>query len=147
MKKLFLSAVVLLLAASTFANTPTPKISEKALKAFKETFLDAQNVVWTEEASNYQVKFTQQGINTFVQYDPDGNFISSRRYYAGDKLPLDIQCTLKKKYADKTVFGVTELIVGEDVNYYVKMEDAKRWTTVRIDNARNMEVVEKYYKL
>lgn len=87
------------------------------------------------------------GIRTFVKYDDDGNFISSRRYYSAETLPVDIQCKLKKKFADKTIFGVTEYTVGDEINYFVKLEDAKSWTTVKIDGARNMEIAEKYGKL
>jgi hypothetical protein len=145
MKKILLFACVLMITGSSFAGTP--KVSEKALKAFKSTFTDAENVVWTDAANLYIVKFTQQGINTFVKYDEEGNFISSRRYYNSEKLPVDIQCKLKKRYADKTVFGVTEYTIGDEVNYYVKLEDAKSWTTVKIDNTRNMEITEKYQKL
>ncbi|MEO5683327.1 MAG: hypothetical protein ABIQ88_11840 [Chitinophagaceae bacterium] len=146
MKKVFLFAAVLLVAASSFAS-PVPEVSEKALKAFKATFTNAENVVWTDAANLFTVKFTQLGINTFVKYDEEGNFISSRRYYSAEKLPIDIQCQLKKKFADKTVFGVTEYTVGDEINYFIKLEDDKKWTTVRIDNSRNMEVTEKYSKL
>jgi len=146
MKKVsLLFAIVLMITGSAFANTP--KVSEKALKAFKATFTDAENVEWTDAANLYTVKFTQQGISTFIKYDEEGNFISSRRYYFAEQLPIDIQCKLKKRFADKTIFGVTEYIVGDDINYYVKLEDAKTWTTVKIDNARTMEITEKYSKL
>lgn len=145
MKKVILFAAILFVTGSSFAGTNlTP---EKALKAFNATFKDAENVVWTDAGDIYTVKFSQQGINTFVRYDGEGNFISSRRYYAGEQLPVDIQCKLKKKFADKTIFGVTEFIVGDEVNYYVKMQDAKIWLTVKIDNARNIEVTEKYNKI
>ena len=146
MKKVLLFACICMIAASSFANTP-PIVSEKALKAFKATFADAENVVWTDAANSYTVKFTQLGINTFVKYDEEGNFVSSRRYYNAELLPIDIQCKLKKKFADKTVFGVTEFTVGDEVNYYVKLEDAKNWTTVKIDNNRNMEITEKFGKI
>jgi len=146
MKKVLLFACICMIAASSFANTP-PIVSEKALKAFKATFADAENVVWTDAANSYTVKFTQLGINTFVKYDEEGNFVSSRRYYNAELLPIDIQCKLKKKFADKTIFGVTEFIVGDDVSYYVKLEDAKTWTTVKIDNTRNMEITEKFGKI
>ena len=146
MKKVLLFACVCMIAASSFANTP-PIVSEKALKAFKATFADAENVVWTDAANSYTVKFTQLGINTFVKYDEEGNFVSSRRYYNAELLPIDIQCKLKKKFADKTIFGVTEFIVGDDISYYVKLEDAKTWTTVKIDNTRNMEITEKFGKI
>jgi hypothetical protein len=145
MKKVILFACIIMITGSTFANTP--KISEKALKAFKATFKDAENVEWTNAENLYAVKFSQQGINTFVKYDEEGNFISSRRYYRAEQLPVDIQCTLKKKFADKSVFGVTEYTIGDEVNFFVKMEDAKTWITVKVDNARNMEVTEKYQKI
>ena len=54
---------------------------------------------------------------------------------------------LRKRFTDKTIFGVTEFTVGDEVNYFVKLEDAKSWTTVKIDNARNIEVTEKYKKM
>ena len=143
MKKLLFFACVLLIASSSFANKP---VSEKVLKAFNATFAGAENVVWTDSENIFTVKFTQLGITTFVTYDEGGNFISSLRYYFADKLPVDIQCRLKKKFADKTIFGVIEYTVGDEVNYFVKLEDAKTWTTVKIANGRNMDVTEKYKK-
>jgi hypothetical protein len=145
MKKVILFACILFITGRSFAGTP--KVSEKALKAFNATFKDAANVVWTDAENIYTVKFSQQGINTLVKYDEEGNFISSRRYYSGDQLPVDIQCTLKKKFSDKTVFGVTEYTLGDEVNYFIKLEDAKKWMTVKIDNARNIEITEKYQKI
>lgn len=144
MKKVILFACILFVTGSSFAAAP---VSEKALKAFHATFKDAQNVVWSDADNVYTVKFMQQGINTFVRYDEEGNFLSSRRYYQGDKLPVDIQCSLKKKFSNKTIFGVTEYTVDSQVYYYVKMEDAKHWITVKVDNERNMEVTEKYEKI
>lgn len=143
MKKLLFFACVLLIASSSFANKP---VSEKVLKVFNATFAGAENVVWTDAENTYTVKFTQLGITTFVTYDEVGNFISSLRYYFADKLPVDIQCRLKKKFADKMIFGVIEYTVGDEVNYFVKLEDAKTWTTVKIANGRNMDVTEKYKK-
>ena len=150
MKKVILSAAILFVTACSFANTTSlPALTpEKAIKAFKATFKDVQNVSWSDAENDiYTVKFSQQGISTFVKYDGEGNFLSSRRYYNADKLPVDIQCKLKKKFSDRTVFGVTEYSIGDDVNYYVKMEDSKSWITVKIDNGHNLEVTEKYQKL
>ena len=145
MKKVFLFACTLIIAGSLFANATD--VTEKVLKAFKQTFAQAENVVWSDDSKDvYMVKFTQQGIQTSVKYDEDGNFISSLRYYLSDHLPIDILCKLKKKYADKTIFGVTENIIGDEVNYYVKLVDEKNWTTVKIDKYRNMQVTEKYKK-
>ncbi len=146
MKKVFLFSALLLFAAGSFAHAPSPNVNEKVLKVFAETFTEAQNVNWTEMEDIYMVRFTNQGIRTTVKYDADGNFVSSLRYYECDQLPVDIQCKLKKKYPTKKMFGVTEYVVGDDLNYYVKLEDDKTWTTVKIDNYRNMQVTESYKK-
>lgn len=145
MKKVFLFACILVITGSAFANTPG--VNEKVLKAFNATFTDAENVVWSDAPNLYTVRFTHMGIRTFVKYDDDGNFISSRRYYNAETLPVDIQCKLRKRFTDKTIFGVTEYVVGDEISYFIKLEDNKNWTTVRVDGARNMEVTEKYRKL
>ncbi len=111
MKKVLLFACVLTITASAFANTPTPE--KASLKHFKATFTDAENIIWTDAANSYTVKFTQQGINTFVKYDEEGNFISSRRYYFADGLPIDIQCNLRKKFAATKRFLVLPSILLE----------------------------------
>ena len=146
MKKVLFFASLLLFAAGTFASPSKPTVNEKVLKAFTETFTEAQNVLWTEMEDVYMVRFTNQGIRTTVKYDSDGNFVSSLRYYQCDQLPVDIQCKLKKKYPTKKLFGVTEYVVGDDLNYYIKLEDDKTWTTVKIDNYRNMQITESYRK-
>ena len=103
MKKVLMFACALVIAGSSFANTPD--VNEKVLKAFKATFTDAENVEWSDAFSLYTVRFTHQGIRTFVKYDDDGNFISCRRYYNAETLPVDIQCKLRKRFADKKIFG------------------------------------------
>ena len=144
MKKVLLFACSVLLAGSLFAYAPT--VTEKVLKVFAETFSDAKNVSWSEVGDFYMVRFTQQGIRTTVNYDTEGNFLSSLRYYGADKLPVDIQCKLKKKYSDKILYGVTEYVLGDDINYFVKLEDKTTWTTVKVYSDRSMQVTEKYHK-
>jgi YD repeat-containing protein len=145
MKKALLFACALFITASIFANDIN--VSEKALKAFETTFTDAQNVVWTNIDNVYTAKFTQDGVATSVNYDEQGNFISSRRYYQNAKLPIDIQCKLQKQFSGKTVYGVTEIALADNVYYFVKLEDATSWTSLKINGAREIEVLDKLRKL
>ncbi|MBC7902388.1 MAG: hypothetical protein H7Y27_03170 [Gemmatimonadaceae bacterium] len=146
MKKLFTLAFAALLTGSLFANTPDAIVNEKVLKVFLSTFSGAEDVNWTEEENIYSVKFTHQGVRSTVKYDEDGNFLSSLRYYDPSQLPVDVLCKLKKKFPEKTAFGVTEYTIGDEVNFYVKMEDAKNWITVKVDNYRAYVVTEKFKK-
>ncbi|HEY0677343.1 MAG TPA: PepSY-like domain-containing protein [Chitinophagaceae bacterium] len=149
MKKLLAFAVCLvMLNAPTFANVDpsVDNVNEKVLRAFQETFPVVDNVKWKEYDTYYTVSFKQNAIQSEVRYDKDGNFLSSLRYYKEDMLPLSVLHQLKKKYPTKSIFGVTELIVGTDVAYFVKLEDAKTWFTIKADQQGNLSVYEKMKK-
>ena len=160
-KTLLVAACLLTFSAGVFANrnfttgdnpvattgtTPTTTISDKLLQAFRQTFPDAVQVKWTEEPTRYTVSFKQNEILTKVEYDKDGNFVSSLRYYSEKNLPVTVLCQLQKKYPGKTVFGVTELATDASTEYYIKLVDDRNWTTVRSDADGNMQLVEKYKK-
>jgi hypothetical protein len=149
MKKLLAFGVCLvLMTAQSFANVDpsVDNVNEKVLRAFQETFPVVENVKWKEYDAYYTVSFRQHAIQSEVRYDKDGNFLSSLRYYKEDMLPLSVLHQLKKKYANKSIFGVTELIVGSDVAYFIKLEDAKTWMTVKSDAQGNLSVYEKMKK-
>lgn len=149
MKKLLaFAACFVLLTSASFANVD-PKvdnISEKVLRSFQETFPVVDAVKWKEYDNYYTVTFRQHAIMSEVRYDKEGNFLSSLRYYKEDMLPLSVLHQLKKKYSTKTIFGVTELIVGSDVAYFVRLEDEKSWLTVKADQHGSLSVYEKLRK-
>ncbi|PWU00517.1 MAG: hypothetical protein C5B52_08710 [Bacteroidetes bacterium] len=145
MKKLIiLTCSTLLLMASTYARTP--EVNEKVLKAFNETFTNAQQVNWEEKDGSYTVHFTQTTVRYRVNYDLQGNIVSSIRYYDPSMLPTNILSLLKKKHSQKTLYGVTEVTVGSDVAYFIKMFDDKNWYTVKADGSGSNDIVEKYRK-
>ena len=144
-KPLLILVCVMTLTTGVFAADGFT-ISEKILNTFKQTFPDAQQVKWLEQTDRYTVNFKENGILTKIDYDKEGNFISSLRYYTEKNLPINILCRLQKKYADKKVFGVTEMTSDATVEYYIKLEDDQNWITVKSNADGNMQVVEKYRK-
>jgi hypothetical protein len=144
-KNILLTCCLLSLSAGVFAKEEF-SISDKLLQAFKQTFPDAQQVRWAEQEDKYMVNFKQGEILTKIEYDKDGNFLSSLRYYTEKNLPVSILCRLQKKYSDKKVFGVTEMTTDTAVEYYIKLEDANYWLTVKSNADGNMQVMEKYKK-
>ncbi|MBS1660256.1 MAG: PepSY-like domain-containing protein [Bacteroidetes bacterium] len=145
-KNLLITCFMFVLSAGAFAATPNFSISDKLLQAFKQTFPDAQQVKWAEQEDKYMVNFKQGEILTKIEYDKEGNFLSSLRYYTEKNLPVSILCRLQKKYGDKKVFGVTEMTTDASVEYYIKLEDENNFITVRSNADGNMQVVEKYKK-
>ena len=144
MKKLLAILASTLLVVSAYALDPN--VNEKVLKSFKETFSAAEDVKWEEFQNYYTVSFNQSGIQSKVNYDQSGTMLSSLRYYAPQMLPLNIYNRIKKSYAKKEMFGVTEVTFSNEVVYYVKLQDEKAWITLKIDGVGNAEVVEKYKK-
>jgi len=142
MKRLIVVAMLAIFGTALYATTP-PDVSEKVLKIFKTTFINAKDVKWTEYDNNYTVSFSMDGVQSKVVYDKDGNMVSSLRYYPADRLPVNIYGKLKKKFDDRTFFGVTESSNDQEIIYYVKMYDAKNWYTIKVDATGSMETYEK----
>ncbi|MEJ7766454.1 MAG: hypothetical protein WKF89_01495 [Chitinophagaceae bacterium] len=144
MKKALISfACLLLIVVTSRASLP----NDKVLKSFMSTFNSPLEVKWFEHPNYYEVSFVQSEVRANVKYDLQGNFLGSTRYYKEQQLPTNILCKLKKKYADKIIFGVTELTSSEEVNYYVKIEDSKNWFTIKVNGNGQMEIFEKYKKV
>ena len=121
-------------------------INERLLRYFKEHFPNAKEVVWEEQLDNYIVNFVENDVRTHIVYDREGTFISSIRYYKEQQLPSYLLDILKKHYAGKTVFAVTEQTSEAGVVYFIKMEDAKGWIIVKMDSEGNHGIVERYSK-
>ena len=107
-------------------------VNEKLIKAFQEAFPLANTVDWKETGDSYFVHFKENEAVSEIEYDHEGNFIQSERYYSDvELLPLHLAWDLNKKFKGKTVFGVTEINNDTETTYYVKMQDDKEWITVR----------------
>jgi len=136
----------MLLASSTIFGATPPSVNEKVLKAFEETFQNPKDVVWHEYESFYEVDFKQDDIKTLVRYDADGNITGTTRYYFEKQLPPHIVSKLRKKYPERSVYGVTEIFSESDLTYYVTMEDEKNWYTVKSNALGMLEQTEKFKK-
>jgi hypothetical protein len=142
MKKLIYLAIVFAGFSASAANPP--EINEKVLKAFKETFIDAENVTWQEMDNSYRANFKLSEIQVRAMYDDEGNLLETIRYYGEKNLPANILAKIKKNYAGKEVFGVTEISSNEEVSYYVTLRDEKNWYQVKADPYSNLQLVEKF---
>lgn len=144
MKKLAI-LIFLFVSLGAAAATP-PEINEKVLKAFKETFIKATDVIWHEIDNVYEANFKQAEITTKAIYDTEGNLLRTTRYYSEETLPIHILTKLKKKYPDKSVFGVTEISENDDVSYYISLQDEKNWYIVKSDSWGSLELNKKFRK-
>jgi hypothetical protein len=135
-----------LFAALGAAATTPPEVNEKVLKAFKEIFIKATDVVWHEMQNTYQASFKQSEISTRAFYDTEGNLLRTTRYYAEENLPVHILSKLKNKYSGKLIHGVTEITQENEVAYFVTLHDEKNWYVVKSDSYGSFELTKKYRK-
>jgi len=145
MKKLLVLMYSLMVGFGSMA-VPITNVNEKIVRAFKETYPKAEKVDWKEYPESYIVYFVEDGVRSNIIYAKDGSFISSTRYYKEETLPFYLLVTVKKKFVDKRIFGVTEISTPNRIEYYIKMEDEKRWMTIKVDPDGNLELVEKFNK-
>jgi hypothetical protein len=129
------------------ADSGSVTVNEKLIKAFQDAFPTAEKVYWNQEGDHYFVHFKDHEVTSLIEYDYDGNFLASERYYQdADLLPLQLSWELHKKYSGKTIYGVTEINTETETVYFVKLQDAKEWITVKGASYGTLGVVERFNK-
>ncbi len=141
MKKITLAALVIALFSFT-----GPNIKEGLEASFTKNYPTAQNVRWTDDQNGYTVSFTEKTVLTRLNYDLNGKFSGSLRNYTEQFLPFYLTTVLNEKYPGQAIFGITEIASPTEIVYFVKLESAKYWTTVRLDRDGNNAIVERYTK-
>ena len=144
MKKLIIFTCLFAALSATASNPP--EVSEKVLKAFNETFMKATEVVWYEVQNLYEASFKQSEVISRAIYDQDGNLLRTTRYYSQENLPINILTKLQKRFAGKSVYGITELSTDDEVSYHITMQDEKNWYIIKADNWGSLELQQKYKK-
>ena len=143
MKKVIYLAFLLTGFVATAATAP-PKVNEKILKVFSETFTAAQDVSWHEYEDYSQANFRVNQIQVRAQFAEDGRLIRTIRYYSERELLPGVVAKLKKKYAGKEIAGVTESSSDEEVSFIINVKDENNWYFVKSDVYGNLQQTEKF---
>ena len=146
MKKFLIALFVLSAGFSSPALSAVRNISEKLIREFRETYPDAVQVDWREYPETYTVSFEEGKVKVSLIFNKDGSFISSSRYYKEEYLPYYLVAAIREKFPEKKIFGITEVSTASYIGYYVKLQDAKTWMTIKMDSEGNIRIVEKFKK-
>jgi hypothetical protein len=142
-----ISLLVVVAQTNLRANNGPLTVNEKLVKAFQAAFPFAEKVDWNESGDHYFVHFKDHEILSEIEYDLEGNFIASERYYTSvDMLPIHLAWVLHKKFPGKTVFGITETNTEAETLYYVKLQDNKEWITIKGSSDGITQAIEKFKK-
>lgn len=149
MKKLLaLVTITISLGLQSFA---IDRVNEKLIESFKASFPHAEQVRWLEESDNFIVSFVEDNVFARAFYNQDGDLFQLIRYYKDSQLPFVVLHTMQKEYPNKTIFGVVEVTTTDskkniETVYYVRLEDDRRWTTVKVDVYGNTAVTQRLRK-
>lgn len=143
MKKGFILIAFLILSAFAFASDPTPSV----LSAFQKTFPHSSGVQWHNVKEGYIAWFAKDGVRYRIAYDTEGNIINGIRYYGEEQLPFVINVKIKKQFAGKEVYGVTEITVNDVTVYEIYLQGEKTLMTLRSDSYGNLSVTARYRRL
>ncbi|MDP9040691.1 MAG: hypothetical protein M3N30_01840 [Bacteroidota bacterium] len=129
------------------ADSAPLTVREKLINEFKATAALAKKTYWNETVDRSFVHFKEHEVVSETEYDVNGNFIATVKYYkSADMLPRRLALELRKKFPDKTIFGITEITTETETCYYIKLEDSKKWITVKGSSNGFMALVEKLNK-
>ena len=144
MKKYLL--IISFLVGGFISMAAVRTINERLVQTFREIYPNAVGVNWKEYPESYVVYFSDGGIKSTIIFNKDGSFIRSTRYYLEENLPYYLVVAIKEKYPTKKIYSVTEISSPSNIDYFIKLEDAKTWMTIKLDSEGNIKVLEKFNK-
>ncbi len=123
MKKMILSLAIAFTTLSAFAGEDE-NVSQKVLNAFKNEFINANQVEWTVADNYYKASFVYNEKYVFAYYNTDGELLGMTRYISTADLPIHLQMNLKKKYNNYWVGDLFEVAKNDATSYYLTIENA-----------------------
>ena len=125
-------------AVSVSENT-APAVMSKAVRNFKKIFKNVSNEKWYEMPDGYRVNFTAKDIRCRLDYDKNGNWMHTIRYYDEKKLPLEVRRLVVSNYLDYTIRTVEEIEAPHtDIFYVIHLEGETNWINIKVsDNEIN----------
>jgi len=147
MKKMMALCLAALMLGATVSANPSTLVNEKVLKVFHAAFPDAKQTTWYTYDNYYEVYFKDTpGSSCRIDYTPDGDVISTTRYYTGEELSPSLRAHVSRKFPGKSIYGVTEVSDQEKVTYHLVLEDSTNWYNVDADATGNLRLVQKLDK-
>ena len=144
MKKIL--AICLIAVLTTIAASAAP-VNEKVLKVFATSFPEVQETTWYNYDTYYSVYFKNtDNTKCRIDYDPQGNIISTTRYYSAEDLSPFIRGKVSEKFPGKKIFGVTEVSSADEMAYHIVLEDEKTWYNIKSDAIGSISIEKKMIK-
>ena len=145
MKKMIITLAVAL--STMFAFAGEENVSRKVLDAFNTEFSTAQQVEWTAGDNFFKASFIFNNKHVSAFYNTDGDLIGVTRYMSSMDLPINLQISLKKNYADYWISDLFEVAKNDNTFYYITLENADTRIILKSSGGINWETYKKTKKI
>jgi hypothetical protein len=124
MKKIILSAAIMLaLFSAAFANRPD-NITDRAAASFHKDFHKVSEVSSEVIKNHVRVTFHQNNETLYAYYDFQGNLIGVVQHILTSSLPEDLQNDIRKHYTNYWVTELFQVTTEDGVYYYLQLTNA-----------------------
>ena len=131
MKKIMMAVAVFLTITTGTAFANPTEVNPKVIKAFTAAFVSVNDVTWTTGSDFYKASFIYNSKHVYAYYSLDGKLLGLTRLMATSELPLILQTSIKKNYADMWVTDLFEVANADGTAYYLTVEDAENVLIVK----------------
>lgn len=141
MKKTILMWLLLVtVGTSTTYARNEETINQQVLEAFKKEFVDAKDVMWTNNRDYVKATFTMNDQVLFAYYTQGGELLAITRNISSDKLPISLLTSLKKNYSEYWITDLFELVAAGNGTYYLTLQNADVELVLKSDEFGSWEV-------
>lgn len=144
MKKIIMTLAIAISSLAVFAADV--KVSTAVLNAFNSEFSEAKDVQWTSGTGYYKASFVFNDQHVTAFYGFDGQMLGLARNISSLDLPMNLQTSLKKDYADRWITELFEVSNEEGTHYYITLEQADSKVTLKSSNGSKWSVYKKSTK-
>jgi hypothetical protein len=114
-------------ASSLFINTSNAAdkiiVAPAAVRSFHSTFAQACGVTWSLSNDLYKADFNLNGQYASAFYDVSGTLVATSRNISSTQLPIMLQASLKKDYAEYWISDLFEMTNQDGTRYYITLEN------------------------
>jgi hypothetical protein len=124
MKKIILSAAIMLaLFSAAFANYPD-KITDRVTASFHKDFISASALRSDVINNHVRVTFQENNETRYAYYDFQGNLIGVVQHILTVNLPKELLKDIKKHYSNYWVTELFQVNTDDGVYYYLQLTNA-----------------------
>ncbi len=121
------------------SENTAPASMSKAVRNFDKTFKNVIDEKWYVMPDGYRVNFTAKDVRCRLDYDKNGNWMHTIKYYDEKKLPVEVRRLVVSSYFDYSIRTVEEIEAPVILKFYViHLEGETNWINIKVaDNEIN----------